>query len=308
LKVFYNINEFIPVTNNIVTTGTFDGVHLGHRTILSRLKEIAKREKGETTLLTFHPHPRLVLFPTNQDLKLLNTQKEKIELLSKSGVDNLIIHPFTTDFSRLSSNEFIKNIISNTLKTHKLVIGYDHRFGRNREGSFEHLKEFGSLYGFNVEEIPAQDVDNINVSSTKVRNSILAGDIVTANQYLGYNFSLTGKVITGNKLGRTIGFPTANIQINDLYKIIPKDGVYCVMINTGNKNYGGMLNIGTNPTVNSSNKKSIEVHLFAFGENIYDTEVTIQFVKKLRNEKKFNSIEDLKTQLNQDKLMAMQIL
>lgn len=308
MKVFYNINDYEPSKNTVVTTGTFDGVHLGHKTIINRLKEIAKKVNGTTTLLTFHPHPRMVLFPNNTDLKLLNTQQEKIELLEKAGIDNLIIHPFTKEFSRLSSIDFVRDILVNKLKTHKLVIGYDHRFGRNREGTFNHLKEFGHLYGFNVEEIPAKEVDDINISSTKIRHALLSGDIRTANKYLGYNFSISGNVVAGNKLGRTLGFPTANIIVNDLYKIIPQDGAYCVKIVLDKQSFSGMINIGNKPTVNSSKTKSIEAHIFNFNENLYNKTLTINFICKLRNEQKFNSIEELTSQLEKDKINSLEII
>ena len=263
MKVYTNLEDFKGVKNPVVTTGTFDGVHLGHQKIISRLKDVAREEKGETVLLTFSPHPRMVLFPDDNELKLLNTLPEKIELLDKYGVDHLIIYPFTKEFSRLTSIEFVRNILVNSIQTKRLVIGYNHHFGRNREGSFEHLKEYGPLYGFEVEEIPAKDIDHIQISSTKIRNALLIGDVKTATDYLGHTYTLTGTVVTGKKLGRTIGYPTANIQVKDQYKLIPGDGVYAVRIKHKNVFYGGMLNIGNNPTVEGKGK-SIEVNIFVF--------------------------------------------
>src|SRR4051812_21803731 len=242
MKVYTHIEDFKDVKNPVVTTGTFDGVHLGHQKIISRLKEAAREENGETVLLTFYPHPCMVLFPEDNDLKLINTQEEKIELLEQYGIDHLIIYPFTKEFSRLTSVEFVRNILVNSIGTKRLVIGYNHHFGRNREGSFEHLKEYGPLYGFEVEEIPAKDIDSIEISSTKIRNALQTGDVKTAASYLGHEFSITGKVVDGKKIGREIGYPTANLFVDDKYKIIPADGVYAVKVRHDNSEYGGMLN------------------------------------------------------------------
>ncbi|MBN8696401.1 MAG: bifunctional riboflavin kinase/FAD synthetase [Bacteroidetes bacterium] len=307
MKVYTNIEDFKSIPNPVVTTGTFDGVHLGHQKIISRLKEIAKVENGETVLLTFYPHPRMVLFPDDNELKMLNTQKEKIALLEQYGIDHLIIYPFTKEFSRLTSVEFVRNILVNTIQTKRLVIGYNHHFGRNREGSFEHLKEYGPLYGFDVEEIPAKDIDSIEISSTKIRNALLSGDVKIANSYLGHNFSISGKVIGGKKLGRTIGYPTANIDINDKYKIIPADGVYAVNVIHDGKILEGMLNIGNNPTVEGKGR-SIEVNIFNFDKEIYGDDATIIFIERLRDEVKFNGLEQLKEQLAKDKVNAIQAL
>ena len=306
MKVYTDIDQFKKVNNPIVTIGTFDGVHIGHQKIIQRIKEIAKKENGETVLLTFFPHPRMVLQPGNDDLKLLTTQEEKIELLEKEGVDHLIIYPFTAAFSKLSSVEFIKSILVSKIGTKKLVIGYDHHFGRNREGSFKHLKEFGPVYGFEVEEIPAQDIDNINVSATKIRNAILEGDIETANLYLGHLYSLRGEVVAGDKIGRTIGFPTANIKVKERYKLIPAHGVYAVDVHYNKKVFKGMLNIGIRPTVHN-NQQTIEVNIFNFDENIYGQEIIIFLKKRIRNEEKFDNLEALKKQLAKDKQTAIAI-
>lgn len=306
MKVYTNIDDFKGVKNSIVTTGTFDGVHLGHQKLISRLKDVAKGASGETVLLTFSPHPRMVLFPDDNELKLLNSIPEKIELLERYGVDHLIIYPFTKEFSRLTSTEFVRNILVNSIQTKRLVIGYNHHFGRNREGSFEHLKEYGPLYGFEVEEIPAKDIDHIQISSTKIRNALLIGDIKTATTYLGHEYTLTGTVVKGKQLGRTIGFPTANIQVNDNYKLIPGDGVYAVKVKYKSNFYGGMLNIGNNPTVEGKGK-SIEVNIFDFDKAIYGDEVTIYFIGRLRDEVKFNNLDELKEQLAKDKKESLSL-
>ncbi|MBL0330481.1 MAG: bifunctional riboflavin kinase/FAD synthetase [Bacteroidetes bacterium] len=307
MKVYSNIEDFKEVKNPIVTTGTFDGVHLGHQKIIARLKDVAQKHQGETVLLTFYPHPRMVLFPDDNELKLLNTQQEKIELLEKYGIDHLIIHPFTKEFSRLTSVEFVRNILVNQLRTNRLIIGYNHHFGRNREGSFEHLKEFGPVYGFDVEEIPAKDIDSIEVSSTKIRVALQSGDVETANTYLGHTYSITGKVIKGNQLGRTLGYPTANIFIDDKYKLIPADGVYAVKVGVQGKSYGGMLNVGNNPTIDGKGR-SIEVNLFDFSGDIYGADATIYFIKRLRDEQKFNGLDELKNALAIDKQNALKIV
>jgi riboflavin kinase / FMN adenylyltransferase len=306
VKVYYNLEEIDQLRNPVVTTGTFDGVHVGHQTIIKRLKEIAAKEQGETVLLTFFPHPRMVLYPEDDSLKLINTQEEKIELLEKYGIDHLIVLPFTKEFSRLSSIEYVRNILVNKLKTKKLVIGYNHQFGRNREGSFEHLKEFAPVYGFEVEEIPAQDVDHVSVSSTKIRKALSEGDIQTANLYLGHKYSIRGTVVKGRCLGREMGYPTANLVIEESYKLIPGLGVYAVDVHYNDKFYKGMLSIGTNPTV-GNNSVSIEVNIFDFNQDIYGEKLIIDFKEKMREEVKFENLDQLKSQLNLDKEKALNI-
>lgn len=308
MKVYNSIKEFKKNPNAVVTTGTFDGVHVGHRKILERLKEVAARQKGETVILTFYPHPRLVLFPDDSTLKLLNTQEEKILLLEKYGVEHLIVHPFTKEFSRISSLEYVRDILVNSIGTRKLVIGYNHQFGRNREGSFEHLNEYSALYGFDVEEIPAHEMDSVSVSSTKIRKALELGDIKTANKYLGYEYMLTGTVMRGSSLGQTIGFPTANIHVNDRNKLIPGDGVYGVTVRLKDKIYNGMMNIGVRPTVNNQSRKSAEVHIFNFDLEIYDEIITVCFHNRVRDEKKFENINALKKQLEKDKNAVMKLL
>tara|TARA_R110001592_G_scaffold51279_1_gene157911 strand:+ start:1407 stop:2333 length:927 start_codon:yes stop_codon:yes gene_type:complete len=307
VKIYYNIDEFKATEKSVTTTGTFDGVHFGHKVILKKLREAAEEFGGETVILTFFPHPRMVLQPENTDLRLLNTIEERITLLKNTGIDHLIIHPFSKEFSRLSSIEFVRDILVTKLNTHILVIGYDHHFGKNREGSFKHLKEYGPVYGFGVEEIPAQDIEQINISSTKIRNSLAEGKIKTANQFLGYNYFIEGTVIEGNKVGREIGFPTANIKVKDWYKLIPANGVYAVVITLNNASYKGMLNIGNRPTLNGDNT-TIEVNIFNFNTNIYNNEIKIEFIERIRDERKFEKIEELKNQLEIDKQTSIQIL
>ena len=300
MKVYDRLSDFKKLPNAVVTTGTFDGVHFGHKKIISRLQDVATAESGETVIITFHPHPRLVLFPDDNNLRLLNTQEEKIELLKNCGVQHLVIIPFDKEFSRISSLDFVRNILVNQIGAKKLVIGYDHHFGRNREGSFEHLKEFGPLYGFDVEEIPEQDIDHIAVSSSKIRKSLLEGSIKPANEYLGYYYSLSGSVVKGNQRGRTIGFPTANILVDENRKLIPANGVYAAHAIVKGKKYTGMMNIGNRPTVGGGDI-TIEVNIFDFNEDIYGERISVNLFDKIRNEQKFESIELLKTQLLQDK-------
>ncbi|MDA9898249.1 bifunctional riboflavin kinase/FAD synthetase [Flavobacteriales bacterium] len=291
----------------ILTTGTFDGVHFGHKIIIERLKEIARNQNGESVLLTFSPHPRMVLFPDDHQLQLINTMEEKINLLEKAGIDHLIIHPFTKAFSRTTSMQFVRDIIVNQLKTHKLVIGYNHHFGRNREGSFEHLKEFAPLYGFEVEEISAQVIDDVSISSTKIRKALLSGNVSKAAEYLGYEYPLQGLVTQGKKIGRTIGFPTANLSVLDETKLIPKDGAYAVKVAHNGQTFKGILNIGNNPTVNGQ-QRSIEVHIFDFNLTIYKEFLSVYFVCRLRHEVIFNDLNELQNQLQKDKENALEIL
>lgn len=307
MKIYYHLDDFTPLPCGVVTSGTFDGVHLGHQKILSRLKEVAEKHKGETVVLTFWPHPRLVLYPDDHSLKLLNTFEEKAELIKEQGIQHLVRIPFTKEFSNLSSVEFITRILVNTIGTKKLVIGYDHRFGHNREGSFEELKLNGPLYGFEVEEISRQDVDHVAVSSTKIRHALETGDIHTANQLLGKPYRLNGRVIKGDKIGRMMGFPTANIEIDSQHKLIPSDGIYAVNVTYENTLLGGMLYIGHRPTL-GGNRKSIEVNIFNFDRDIYGETLTVHFNSLIRRDIKFNDLEDLKQQLVQDKIQALQLL
>jgi riboflavin kinase/FMN adenylyltransferase len=308
LKIYRNIADFKPEKKVFLTVGTFDGIHFGHQKIIDSLKSLANEEDGESVMLTFSPHPRLVLFPENNNLKLINTLDEKINRLESSGIDHLIIYPFTKDFSRISALEYVRDFLVKEIKVSTLIIGYDHQFGRNREGNFEYLKELSELYGFDVKEISAQDINDINVSSTKIRIAIELGDIPLANEYLGYTFPLIGKVIEGKKLGNTIGFPTANLLIEDKTKIIPKPGAYVVYVEVDGNRYKAMLNIGKNPTIDESEQEKIEVNLFDFDGNLYQKTIKVEFIERLRDEVKFDSLDALKNQLRLDKANSLKIL
>jgi riboflavin kinase / FMN adenylyltransferase len=307
MKIYHGIEDFTRLPNAVVTSGTFDGVHVGHQKILSRLREAAIRSGGETVVITFWPHPRLVLHPEDTSLKLLNTFEEKAELLKQQGIQHLLRIPFTREFSQLSSEEFITQIIVETIGTKKLIIGYDHHFGKNREGSFEQLKLNAPKYGFEVEEIPRQDLDHVGVSSTKIRKALEEGDIETATHFLGGPYSLTGRVVMGDKLGRILGYPTANLEIDTAYKLVPADAIYAVTVNYSHQQYNGMLYIGNRPTVQGM-KRNIEVNIFDFDEDIYGESLTIYFHKLIRRDTRFNDLEELKKQLHKDKEVALRIL
>ena len=300
MNVYYGIKEFIKLENAVVTSGTFDGVHLGHQKILNRLNEVASETKGESVVITFYPHPRSVISPDNKTINLLSTLDEKIELLEKSGVNHLVIIPFTREFSELTSEEFIQKILIDTIGTKTLVIGFDHRFGKNREGGFDYLKENKARYGFEIEEIPRHDLENVGISSSKIRKALLEGEVPTAHHFLGRNYSVSGVIVKGKQLGRTIGFPTANIQVREIAKLIPADGVYAVKVYYLEEEFGGMLNIGNRPTVDGT-YKTIEVNIFDFDREIYGENLKVEFIKKIRNEQKFNGLEELKAQIAKDK-------
>ena len=307
MKIYEGIEQFRRLPRAVVTSGTFDGVHIGHQKILQKLNGLARKTGGETVVITFWPHPRLVLHADSQDLKLLSTFEEKARLLAQSGVDHLIKIAFTKAFSQLSSSEFIQKILIDAIGTSHLVIGYDHRFGKNREGSFEHLMANKEKYGFEVEEISRQDVENVGVSSTRIRKALAAGEVEVASDYLGRPYSFSGIVVEGDQIGRTLNFPTANLSIPATYKLIPADGVYAVKVESDGKTYKGMLNIGHRPTVGGQAKR-VEVHIFDFNENLYTQEVTVFLIRQIRTELKFDSLEELKTQLQQDKIEATRIL
>lgn len=307
MTIYHRLEDFQRLDYAVVTSGTFDGVHVGHQKILARVNEIAKKNGGESVLITYWPHPRLVLYPDDTTLKLLNTFEEKAELLREQGIDHLLRIPFTKEFSKLTSEEFIQKVLVETIATKKLVIGYDHRFGNNREGRFEHLKANASKYGFEVEEISKQEVDHIGVSSTKIRNALFSGEVHLAKELLGKDYSISGRVIKGEKIGRMIGFPTANIEIDSKHKLIPADGAYAVKVDINGSLYSGMMNIGFRPTVQGKTK-TIEVHIFDFDKDLYGENIRIYFKKRIRDERKFEDVEALKAQLALDKMEALKIL
>lgn len=316
MKLYRNLDEFEKVANAVVTIGTFDGVHIGHRKIISRLTEVARQCKGESVILTFFPHPRMILHPEDISLKLISTINERAALLEKLGVDHLIITPFTRDFSNLSAETYVKQILVDKIGTRKIVIGYDHHFGKDRQGNLQELQKFAPEYNFEVEEIPKQDIHDVAVSSTQVRNALLRGDVRTANSFLGYTFSLFGQVIKGDQLGRTLGFPTANLLIEETYKLIPGDGIYAVKVkidsgseisNLKSQVYKGMAYIGNRPTINGMSR-NIEVNIFDFEQDIYRQYITIEFLHFIRGDIRFNNMEALKVQITNDKQTAITLL
>jgi riboflavin kinase/FMN adenylyltransferase len=293
----------------VVTIGTFDGVHLGHLKVIEQLNKLARKYNGESVIFTFYPHPRLITLPEETNLRLLTTLEEKKKLFEKYGVDHLVVYPFDEKFAQLSYINFVEQILVAKMRTRCLVVGYDHRFGKDRQGNFEYLKNCTERFNFEVEKLDALSVDTENVSSTKIREALQRGDIKKANHYLGYQFTLHGKVIEGNQLGRKIGFPTANIETSDKNKIIPEYGVYAVKVVVNNLKFNGMLNIGTRPTFNNNaDNRSIEVNIFNFANNIYSQEITLVFVTKIRDEQKFSGVEELTEQLKKDKIAALEIL
>lgn len=318
MKIYSQLSEFKKLSNAVVTIGTFDGVHYGHQKIIKRLCELAKSSGGESVILTFFPHPRMIIDPENQDLKLINTIKEKAEILAKLGVDHLIITPFTRDFSNLSAAAYIKDILVDQIGTKQIIVGYDHRFGKDRKGGMDDLIALSKVYDYAIEEIPEQDINDVAVSSTKIRTALLDGDVSLAAEYLGYHFSISGPVIKGDKIGRTIGFPTANIFVEETYKLIPSDGIYAVTIEMdeefgeeslelGDKTpnsqpitYKGMAYIGQRPTINGMTR-NIEVNIFDFNREIYGQNIKMNFLKFLRHDVKFTGLEALTVQLQQDK-------
>ncbi|WP_339921952.1 bifunctional riboflavin kinase/FAD synthetase [uncultured Cyclobacterium sp.] len=300
MKIYKSLDDFPDIEKPVVTIGSFDGVHLGHQKILKRINKIAKNIEGETVLVSFWPHPRMVLFPNSHGIKLLYSFDEKAALLESFGVDHLLSIPFTEEFSKMESKDFIEKILVEKIKTKKLVIGYDHRFGRGREGSFAHLDAEQDRYNFDLEEIPRKDIDNIGISSTKIRKALESGDIVKANEFLGRPYNLRGNVIEGDQIGRTIGYPTANIELEEPHKLVPADGAYIVKVLIGKESYAGMLNIGMRPTV-SGERKNIEVNILDFDQNIYGKTINLQLVAFLRPEKKFEDLIALKVQLSKDR-------
>ncbi|MFM9945786.1 MAG: bifunctional riboflavin kinase/FAD synthetase [Bacteroidia bacterium] len=307
MQVITDLNLFIKPKNAIITQGTFDGVHAGHRQILGSIVQLAREQNGKSILVTFHPHPRQVLYTDENSIRLLTTLEEKIELFSAIGLDYLVILPFDETLSKMPGVNFVRDVLVDKIGVTTMVVGHDHRFGRNREASFDDLKEFAEIYGFEVREIAAHDIREAVVSSTKIRTSLLKGDILTANLFLERDYSMSGKVVHGKNLGKGIGYPTANLEVKDKDKLIPANGIYAVRVKHHNKMYGGMLSIGNNPTIEEA-AWSIEVNIFNFNKAIYGDELTLFFTEKMRDEVKFESLNDLKIQLKKDEISAKGIL
>ena len=306
MTIYNNINEFSSTDNTILTIGTFDGVHLGHQKVLERLTNSAIENNLKSTVLTFFPHPRTILNP-DKPLKLINSVKERTELLNRSKVDNLIIHPFDKNFSELDPEKYVVEILVKKLKAKIILIGYDHKFGKNRTADITDLKIYGKKYGFKVIEIKAEEISNIAISSTKIRKAISEGNISTAKKYLGYDFSLSGKIVHGKSIGRTLGFPTANIEVKEEYKLLPKNGVYLIQSVINHNKYFGMMNIGIKPTIKESSK-TIEVNFFDFEGDLYHKNIEVNIKKFIRDEIKFDSLELLKSQILKDKINCNSII
>ncbi len=307
MKIYQCIQDFKKVNHPIVTIGTFDGVHLGHQAIFSRMKEEARKNGGETVVITFHPHPRLVLYQDSIHLKFINTREKKTERLEKAGIDHLVIIPFTKEFAQNSSEKFIEDYVVKYIHPAKFIIGYDHHFGKNREGNIVLLERLKDKFGYEVEEVPPFYVDGVPVSSTRIRNLLHEGNVKEANRMLGYEYAITGEVVRGKALGRKIGYPTANLELPNEYKLIAANGVYACRVIVKNQVYKGMGNIGVRPTIDHGDL-TIEVNIFDFDEEIYGEKITIEFVDRLRDEKKFENIEALKQQLAKDKEHSIRIL
>jgi len=307
LKIYNCIKDFKPIKNTVVTLGTFDGVHLGHRAIFDKMISEAARIDGETVVITFYPHPRIVLSLDSSKLKFINTQEKKINRLEEAGIDHLIIVSFTKQFAGISSYDFIKDFVVEKIRPTKLIIGYDHHFGKNRRGSFDQLADLGREFNFSVEQVEEQKINDMPISSTKIRTLLHAGKVSAANMLLGYEYSITGKVVPGNSIGRGLGFPTANIEIADEFKLIAANGVYACRVYWMGKYYKGMSNIGYRPTINKG-ELTIEVNIFDFDQQIYDQQITISFVERMRDEVKFENVEALKEQLKVDRINAMKLM
>ncbi|MDN3723262.1 bifunctional riboflavin kinase/FAD synthetase [Aequorivita sp. SDUM287046] len=306
MKQYSSASAYKNTRQSVVTIGTFDGVHIGHRAILKRVVETAKNENLQSTVLTFFPHPRMVL-QDNAEIQLLNTIEERAQLLNKTGLDHLIIHPFTHAFSRLTALEYVRDILVTSLKAKKIIIGYDHRFGRNRNANIDDLKEYGKTYDFGVEEISARELDDVAISSTKIRKALNQGDVETANKYLGYNFMISGTVVKGKAIGRTIKYPTANLHLAESYKLIPKNGVYVVQSQIDGELIYGITSIGTNPTVGGK-EKTIETYFIDFNKDLYGTEITVEFLTYIREETSFDSLESLRLEIINDEIIAKQFI
>jgi riboflavin kinase/FMN adenylyltransferase len=303
---FKNIDSSLNNYSSVITIGTFDGVHIGHQKIIKRLIKVGKENDLKSVVLTFFPHPRMVL-QKNSGLKLLNTIDERESILKSLGLDQMVIKKFTHEFANLSAHEFVKTILVDVLHAKYIIIGYDHQFGKDRSANIDDLKIYGKEFGFEVEEISVQDVEDVSVSSTKIRTALQQGDIATANAYLGYPYFLTGTIVKGKGLGKQLGFPTANVHIEEDYKLIPKNGVYVVKGTVKDQNIFGMMNIGTNPTVNGK-QQSIEVNFFEFDQDVYNEKIKIELLERLRDEQKFESLPLLQNQLKKDQINSENIL
>jgi len=306
LKILKNVATYKSNKKTFVTIGTFDGVHIGHQKVIKNLVKSASLANASSVLLTFFPHPKMVL-QNNTDIKLINTIDERIQLLEKTGLEKVIIQEFTETFSNYTALDFVKNILVDRLNIDTLIIGYDHKFGKNRKGDFKQLESYGKTFGFKVQEISKQEIDNFTISSTKIRKAIALGEIEKANNYLGYLYMLTGTVIKGKNLGEKIGFPTANIEIKETYKLLPKTGAYVVKSHINNITIFGMMNIGYRPTVSGENQ-TIEIHFFDFKKDLYKSTLQIEVLSFLRDEQKFDSVESLKNQLHKDKEKAQEVI
>ncbi len=307
MKVYHRLVDFKALPHAVVTSGTFDGVHLGHQKILKSLNEIAHEKGGESVVLTFWPHPRMVVSGDSQQLKLISTISEKIELIEQAGVNHLLVVPFTREFSDLSAEKYIQEVLINNIGTKTMVIGYDHRFGKNREGSFDYLANNSHRFGITLHEIPRQEIEHLTISSTKVRNAVLEGNASLAASLLGRNYNFSGIVVKGRQLGRQLGFPTANVQVKEHYKLLPGDGVYAVRVSVRNEIKNGVMNVGNRPTVAGIGKTQ-EVHIFDFNNDIYGESISVELVAFIRNEQKFSSIIELKDQIKSDSEMALHLL
>ena len=309
MRVFHKLEEVKKIKKPIVTIGTFDGVHLGHQKIIKKIIKEAKKVDGESVLLTFYPHPRMVLYPKNHGLQLLQTQKEKLNSLKETGIDNVVILPFSMEFSRIPAWDFVRDILVNSIGVHTLVIGYDHQFGKNREGNINYLHDVSNSFNFKVIEISAEEVNDVNISSTKIRNALFDGNVEIPKNYLGRPFLISGEVVKGDGIGSKIGFPTANISIKDDTKLIPQKGVYGVLTRQKNKEFYGIMNIGTRPSIQTKKtEQRIEVYLFDFNEDIYGEWMEIKLLKRIRNENKFDSLEALKKQIIKDEITMRNFL
>lgn len=302
----YNSAEKYNAQGSVVTIGTFDGVHIGHKAILKRLVASAEKNNLESVLLTFFPHPRQVL-QNDLELKMINTISEKKELIEQIGIDHLVVHPFTMEFSRMSAVEYVRDILVNMLHAKKIIIGYDHRFGRNRTATIKELREFGETYDFEVIEINAQELNEVAVSSTKIRHALNAGDITTANNYLGYHFMLNGTVVSGKGIGKTLGYPTANLKISETYKLIPQKGVYLVRSYLDDHWRYGLTSIGTNPTVGGKTT-TIETYFLDFEKDLYHKPLTLEFITHIRDEVNFDTKESLIKAIAKDEIFAREFL